>query len=136
MAHRLAMNVNAIAQRIISFMIRAPLCQQCGSLNVLPIDAWQMFDRFRTGKTGKGWTGDAKRLAICKLQTLRDQGHDPAAVIEQSVLNGWAGLFELNAQNAGFGPPGATPKFDPLAYVNRNRTKPSLGGYDDGIIDV
>lgn len=64
----------------------------------LPTDAWEMYDRFRTKKSGKGWTGDAKRLALRNLEKLRELGHDPAAVIEQSVMNGWAGLFELKNQ--------------------------------------
>jgi hypothetical protein len=53
-----------------------------------------MYHRFRQ-KKGKGWTDDAQRLAIRRLEKLRSEGHDPTAVIEAAVLHGWSGLFPL-----------------------------------------
>lgn len=61
----------------------------------LPAESWAMWDRFRKQKSGKGWTDDAKKLSIVKLEKLMAAGNDPAAVIEQSVERGWAGLFEI-----------------------------------------
>ena len=57
----------------------------------IPADAWADWDKYR--KSRKGWTDKAKELCVRKLQTLHEQGHDPVAVIEQSIENGWAGLF-------------------------------------------
>lgn len=54
-----------------------------------------MFDRFRRKKDSKGWTDDAKRLAVRKLDELRAEGHAPHLVVEQSVFRGWTGLFPL-----------------------------------------
>lgn len=56
----------------------------------LPPDAWQAWCDYRRGKR---WTADAARLSIRNLGKLRDEGNDPRAVIEQSIANGWTGLF-------------------------------------------
>ena len=42
-------------------------------------------------------TDRAKSLAIAKLNELRQSGHDPTAVLNQSVYNGWKGLFPTKA---------------------------------------
>lgn len=38
-------------------------------------------------------TDHACRLAFAKLDKLRADGHDPQTVLEESILNGWQGLF-------------------------------------------
>lgn len=53
--------------------------------------AWDAFVAFRRKKAPL--TDRAAELAIAELAKLRDQGHDPARVIDQSILNGWRGLF-------------------------------------------
>lgn len=99
----------------------------------LPTSSWEMWDRFRKKKSGKAWTDDAKHLSICKLGKLRAQGHDPTAVIEQSVQAGWTGLFPLKADTTA--PPRG--KFDPVAYMNQENKPRKADGYDpDDIIDV
>ncbi len=40
-------------------------------------------------------TPKARTLAIAALARLRDAGNDPGAVLEQSALRGWRGLFPL-----------------------------------------
>lgn len=40
-------------------------------------------------------TAQAQKLAITKLLALRDAGEDPQAVLEQSILNSWQGLFPV-----------------------------------------
>ncbi len=40
----------------------------------------------------------AIELAIGKLEKLRNQGHDPKKVLEESILNGWAGVFPLRKE--------------------------------------
>lgn len=61
----------------------------------LPERSWADWCAFRLKKSGKGWTERAAELSLRKLAALRDQGHDPTAVIEQSIERGWTGLFEL-----------------------------------------
>jgi hypothetical protein len=59
----------------------------------IPIDAWLEWDAYRQAKSGKAWTAHAKKLSIARLETYWQQGADPRAVIQQSIENGWAGLF-------------------------------------------
>ena len=60
----------------------------------LPEREWSEWCHYRRGKT---WTQRAAELCIVKLSDLRDAGHDPAEVINQSIANGWRGLFELRS---------------------------------------
>lgn len=60
----------------------------------IPIEAWEAFIGMRK-QIKKPLTVDAFPLAIRKLDKLRVAGHDPKAVLEQSTLNSWQGLFEL-----------------------------------------
>ena len=43
----------------------------------------------------------AQILAIKKLTELRSQNQDPTAVLEQSILNGWQGLFPVKSGSSG-----------------------------------
>lgn len=61
--------------------------------------AWERFVAFR--RTKAPLTADGVRLAIRELDKLRAQGNDPAAVIDQSILNGWRGLFALKENGNG-----------------------------------
>ncbi|TGE04647.1 hypothetical protein [Hymenobacter fodinae] len=79
----------------------------------LPADDWRDFCRMRGAK----FTARAKQLIIIKLDTLRQQGHQPAAVLQQSIERGWTGVFEIkggyngNRQNhyqQGAGRPGGS----------------------------
>ena len=63
----------------------------------LPAEVWQQWHAFRNGR--KGWTTRARELSLAKLGTLRDAGHDPKAVIEQSIERGWTGLFPVRAES-------------------------------------
>ena len=59
----------------------------------LPESAWADWHSFRNQR--KGWTRKARELSLATLTKLRARGHDPTAVIEQSIERGWTGLFEL-----------------------------------------
>lgn len=59
----------------------------------MPVDAWRGFCRHR----GSKFTAAAQALAIRKLDEYRTAGMDPEAVLNQSVMNGWKGLFALKA---------------------------------------
>lgn len=41
----------------------------------------------------------ASELLVIELAKLRDAGHDPAKVLEQSTRNGWRDLFALRSSN-------------------------------------
>lgn len=60
----------------------------------IPQTQWQAWIESRT-KARKTPTAFAKRLAVSKLDQLREQGHHPAAVLAQSAFNGWSGLFPI-----------------------------------------
>jgi DNA-binding IscR family transcriptional regulator len=50
---------------------------------------------------GKPLTEIAAGRLIGKLEKLQQEGHDPTEVIEQSLDNGWVGVFELRRKGNG-----------------------------------
>lgn len=46
-------------------------------------------------KIKKPLTSNAIKLAYSKLATLKEEGNDPKAVLEQSIFNSWQGLFPV-----------------------------------------
>ncbi len=58
----------------------------------LSAELWESFVVFRKEKKAP-LSDHACELAFSKLDELRKAGHDPAQVIEESILNGWKGLF-------------------------------------------
>ncbi len=64
----------------------------------LPAEAWREFVAHRRAIGKKLGTDYAKQLAIGKLEKLRSAGHDPRGVIDQSIANGWQGLFEIKPE--------------------------------------
>lgn len=56
----------------------------------MPLDAWDGFCSMR----GKTFTPHAQQLAIKTLDGFRNAGFNPREVLEQSIMNGWKGLFE------------------------------------------
>ncbi len=64
----------------------------------VPPEAWQSWVAYR----GKSLTAHAATLCINELDRLRQAGHDPRAVIEQSIRNGWRGLFEVKRRASAF----------------------------------
>lgn len=65
----------------------------------IPKEAWDGFVEMRK-KAKSPFTERALNLAISELDKLRSQGQDPAAVLNQSVMNGWKGLFPIKLQEA------------------------------------
>ncbi|MBO0358612.1 DUF1376 domain-containing protein [Hymenobacter sp. BT186] len=63
----------------------------------LPVTDWKDFCQMRGAK----FTARAKQLIIGKLDKLREQGHDPAAVLQQSLERGWSGVFEIKGDYNG-----------------------------------
>lgn len=74
----------------------------------------------------KPMTPRAMDLAVAKLADLMRAGSDPKAVLDQSTMNSWQGLFEIKAR----GITTTGQKFDPVAFVNSVRKEAS------NVIDV
>lgn len=68
----------------------------------LPESSWDDWLDHRAAMKAP-FTRRAAELSIVVLGRLRDEGHDPVAVIDQSVLRGWTGLFAIRAQQGGQG---------------------------------
>ncbi|MDZ7824519.1 MAG: hypothetical protein U5K75_11115 [Ahrensia sp.] len=61
----------------------------------VPPDVWQDFKKHRI-KLKAPMTERAEKLMLKDLEKLYMRGHDPTAVIEQSIKNGYKGVFEIN----------------------------------------
>jgi uncharacterized protein YdaU (DUF1376 family) len=83
----------------------------------IPEVAWSDFVAMR--KQMRKPMGEAAiKLAVKALEKLRGEGNEPQAVIEQSIMRGWTGLFPLRGD---FVKASGGKKFDPVAYVNKDR---------------
>lgn len=65
----------------------------------VPMRDWADFVQMRK-QMKKPMTERAIQLAIGKLDRLAKDGHDPAAVLQQSILNGWQDLYAPKARQA------------------------------------
>lgn len=74
----------------------------------LPPAVWDDWHKFRNAR--KGWTPKARALSLAKLGRLYADGHDPQAVIEQSIERGWTGLFPVHSVIAVTAKPWAKPE--------------------------
>lgn len=63
----------------------------------VPADAWAAFVDMRR-KIRAPLTNHAAKLAVDELDALRGNGADPAAVLNQSVMNSWRGLFAVKSK--------------------------------------
>ncbi len=92
-------------------------------------DVWADWHAYRNSR--KGWTARARELSLRKLTRLRDEGHDPRAVIEQSIERGWTGLFPLKEEK-----PNAAPR--KLSSIERIEANVRRGQRHDadGFIDA
>src|SRR5690348_2585117 len=65
----------------------------------LPSEAWQGYIDMRK-KIKRPMTDRAIQLAINTLDKMRQQGQDVAAVLDQSTLNSWQGLFPVSERRS------------------------------------
>jgi len=63
----------------------------------LSADLWEEWRQHRKD-IGKPLKTTSTKLTLNKLADLRAAGHEPRAVIEQSIANEWTGLFPLRNQ--------------------------------------
>ncbi len=76
----------------------------------LPIEPWNAFVEMRKKIRGAPWTPRAEKLTLNELDRLRQAGHSPAAVLDQSVQRGYRSVFEVKGDgrpaNGSNGKPG------------------------------
>lgn len=68
----------------------------------LPLEAWQAFLDMRK-KIKKPATDYAQKLLIKKLGAFHANEMDPAAILNQSIMNGWQDLYALKDQGVARG---------------------------------
>lgn len=66
----------------------------------VPHPEWNGFKAMRT-KIKKPLTERAIGMAVRKLERLRDEGQDPAAVLDQSTLHCWQDLYPVKDGRGG-----------------------------------
>ena len=59
----------------------------------IPADTWAAYLKTRAGKKAKN-EPHALGLIVKDLEGFRAKGHDPVAVLNNSIKGGWAGVFE------------------------------------------
>lgn len=82
-------------------------------------DTWAAYARHRK-KIGKPLTDEAVRRLVPKLCRMADDGHDPEQALDNSIVNGWTGVFAPKAGEATGAP-------------SQRRASPSdhaIGGWD------
>lgn len=68
--------------------------------NWMPREAWEGFVEMRQKIKKPLKTDRAVKLAISTLEKLRAEGQDVAAVLDQSTMNSWLGLFPIVERRA------------------------------------
>ena len=77
----------------------------------VPQEEFKEYKKMRIG-IKKPMTDRAIELAILKLESLKEKGHDPKKVLEQSTFNSWQGLFPLK--------PEEKKPYDPKTWVKKD----------------
>lgn len=93
--------------------------------NCIPFDAWQRWIKYRH-EIKKPLSPSTVNAQIAKLCTMHKRGHDPTAIIDESIANSWSGLFEpkINGSNHG------NSRFDKLAATAAALTGGSQRTFD------
>lgn len=63
----------------------------------VPAEAWEEFVKMRKS-IKKPMTDYASKLMLKKLDGLRRAGHDPQAVLDQSILKCWLDIFPVRQE--------------------------------------
>lgn len=78
--------------------------------------AWSRWIEYRR-KRRLSNTEQTISAQLARLVEWAAKGHDPGLIIAESIASGWQGVFEPKSSH----PPNHAGKFDPVAYVNKNR---------------
>lgn len=87
----------------------------------MPVEAWDGWLEMRRNELKKPAGRRAQELAVKKLATLRDQGHGPEAVLDQSTMANWQGLFPVKPDRTGPLPHNVTPFPSRMSRDEENR---------------
>ena len=80
----------------------------------IPAAAWAGYVEMRATTLKKPLkTARAINLAINTLERLRAEGNDPGAVLDQSTMSGWQGLFAVREERR------ATPRSPQMAQLGK-----------------
>jgi uncharacterized protein YdaU (DUF1376 family) len=71
----------------------------------IPEKAWVAYEEMRKAIKKPLANTKARELAVAKLQKLMDSGHNPEAVLYQSIFNSWQGLFPIREDGNGANQP-------------------------------
>lgn len=93
----------------------------------VPAEQWADFVEHRKQLKAK-LTDRAVKMAIKELAKLRDAGHEPAAVLEQSIVNGWKGVFPIKGGNVHPFPGRPRPQHSNLDQANNHGLTPRADG--------
>jgi len=77
----------------------------------IPTDLWQAFIAHRQAKgKDKALTASSATLTLKQLEKAKGFGHDPVALVESAIANGWTGcVFDKHLKPAPTTPTAATP---------------------------
>lgn len=85
----------------------------------VPADTWAAFMETRKTKKAKS-TAYALRLIVKSLETFRDAGHDPVAILNTSIKAGWSDVYPPKVPASAMTPARRTPA--PENFANRTYT--------------
>jgi len=91
----------------------------------LNLEAWQSFLEMRKKKRAPV-TPRAVKSLLAKLDGWRLKGHDPTAIIDQSITNAWTDFYELKDLKNGRQKQSAHSKFAEGAYLAATEPEPGL----------
>ncbi len=82
--------------------------------NLVSQELWNSFLKIRQ-KAKAVNSPQAIKCLITELEKLRTQGHDPTEVVNQSIRSSWKDVYPVKNRGS------PVAKFDPVAYVNKDR---------------
>lgn len=85
----------------------------------VPADTWAAFMETRKTKKAKS-TAYALRLIVKSLETFRNAGHDPVAILNASIKAGWSDVYPPKVPASAMTPARRTPA--PENFANRTYT--------------
>lgn len=102
-----------------------------GVPNWVPAKPWAAFVEMRKAFRGAKFTEEAERLVLLELTKLRQAGHDPAEVLNQSIRKGWRDVFPIKSERQ---PNGASqsPRSFNHAIASAARRRAGGGLLDEG----
>jgi hypothetical protein len=120
-------NINTDNKQKIKDKIKAQPKKQVDAVTIelpnwLPNELWKEFKQHRK-EMKKPMSELAQKKTINQLEKMKVCGQDIEAVINQSIANGWQGLFELKSQGNGYEKcnastgSGRKEKFDATKYL-------------------